>query len=101
MTDDAIELFESDYELLELVEAGPQGPPGQVDLSDLIERVDVAVQDYFVLHPQSFEYDQVTAVYHWEIVHPLDHLPAVVVTDSAGSEDRVQTPIVFSYLASE
>lgn len=49
------------------------------------EDIEEAVNDYFVMHPQSFTYDQNTAVSTLLITHPLDHDPAVSATDSAGT----------------
>lgn len=66
---------------------GPRGPVGPVaDLDLVLGKVDEAVQDYFVLHPQSYTVDHPAETYVWDVVHPLDHLPSVTVVDSAGSE---------------
>lgn len=58
---------------------------GLADRPVTIEDIAEVVDDYFVLHPQSFVYDQVSEVMTWLITHPLDHKPVVTVTDSAGS----------------
>lgn len=86
-SDDAtVEVVQPLVQVVEVVTEGPQGPVGPVaDLNLVLGAVDEAVSDYFVLHPQSFVYDQGTEVFLWDIVHPLDHRPAVVVTDSAGT----------------
>lgn len=83
----AVQIIQPSTRVLEVVTAGPRGPEGPVaDLNVVLGFVGQAVDDYFVLHPQSFVYDQGSEVYHWDITHPLDHRPAVVVTDSAGTE---------------
>lgn len=55
-----------------------------------LEDIDIAVNDYFVLHPQSFTYDQTEPAMTWTITHPLDHMPLVQVRDSAGTLWRCQ-----------
>lgn len=58
------------------------------DLADnpvSFEDIAEAVEDYFVLHPQSFIYDQVLPASTLLITHPLDHPPAVHMTDTAGT----------------
>ena len=82
-----IEVVYEPTRVVEVVREGPRGPVGPIaDLNVVLAAVDGAVSDYFVLHPQSWTYEQTTAVYRWgPILHPLDHHPAVVVTDSAGT----------------
>jgi hypothetical protein len=50
------------------------------------ESIEIAVNDYFVLHPQTFVYPQGTAVTSMLITHPLDHSPGARCLDSAGTE---------------
>lgn len=51
-----------------------------------LETISIVVDDYFVLHPQTFTYVQNQPAKSVLITHPLDHLPAAKFTDSAGSE---------------
>lgn len=84
-----VDVLEARSTIVEIVQEGPQGPPGPIaGLDDIQELVDIAVGDYFVLHPQSFVYDQGAEVFHVEIVHPLDHRPVVTAVDSAGDVAR-------------